>query len=400
MRINLYRGASVKKMKPRLIAIFLVVAIVSAFFIVPRIVGHPNPEDPVRFHHHGGDGATELGVLAAHAQWRERGYASTGFLPCLSSPPADCVVYTHYPAGIYLLSSLLLRVSSVQAARFILYFLVTLLTALALYWLGEDLAFSLSSLIVGAAALALTRGFTLFADNLFGHGLVLALFGLGLALALRKRSSLLTYFSYSVVCACFTVELIPALLAFPFLNSFYLWQREERRCLKLLGAAIAAVVLVMGVRFLQNALYLGWSEAFADWWRIIAYRVLGGSIDPAVKTATYVQADAHFFSDYSAAWIDHQRVSVTKLGLALLWGTPLVCMVLKRWAELRLFLGVYFCSLLWTFLFVQHSMIHLFTFRYVVWPLALAVILLWSLASKMLAARHRILPIKRTHNSV
>ncbi|MGE3263067.1 MAG: hypothetical protein AB7K68_14895 [Bacteriovoracia bacterium] len=388
---------SLSLLRPKFLGIFLLLGFVSGFWVVPRIIRIPEPQNEARFHHHLGDGFTELGVVNAHLYWKQNGYAATSFLPCITDSHLgrnDCPLYTHYPAGFYLFSSLLLdgfeklfdASTALQATRYFLYFLSLSLSALALFLLSEALGLGMLATVVATATLGLSRGFWLFADNLFGNGFVLSLFGILVALMLGKKNRFGCFFLLSITTTFFSVELIPALFLLPGLRWIFAREIKKRELFCYWALAAGAVALIMGIRILQNAWYVGnLGSAVSDWVGVVRFRVAGGTYATApAEQRIDVAFDEKFFRSFLPVWVDHQRLLVTKLGLLLLWGGLGFLAAFRQKREFLLLFATYLIALQWSFLFVQHSMIHLFTVRYVIWALALSAALLTEFMARHL----------------
>lgn len=315
-----------------------------------------------------------MSVLDSHAYWKKFGYSESSFLPCFETRPElphQCAVYTHYPAGPYLVSSLLLNFS-VKSARLITWLMVTAACAWALAAVGGALGFTLLQLVVAALLLGISRGYWLYADNLFGNGIGFALFGLLLAFTVRRNFSVWAYATLALITSLLSVELLPAIFLFPLVRI----PLYGKKGFPLRGLLLAAGAVLMGlaIRALQNAHFMGSMAAvYADWENIIRQRVYGEGQEGKPQAYATVRASSEFFRTYLFLWFDHQRVMITKLGPPMIW---LSCLALGWFLRARIswFLpAVYLISLQWSFLFVQHAMIHMFTFRYVAWPLALSV---------------------------
>ncbi len=371
-------------------AIFLTLSIVSGFWVMPRIFQTPDPKNEARFHQHNGDGFTETGVLAAHQYWKRFGYTGIHFLPCIDVPTpitASCTPYTHYPAGIYLLSSLLLdgfeSFSTPEQAlvqtRIVFYIFTLLLCTVALFLFSQTLELSLANIFITSVVLGISRGFWLFADNLFGNGLVLGLFGIILALSLHKINRPILYFFLALLSTFFSVELIPAIFLFPLFNAGNFFGSNEcrKKIFKLWVAAFIGVALIMSIRLLQNAWHHdSLALALRDWIDIIKFRIFGDAKHglPSENTVV-ISASSDFLFEYLSAWFHNQRIMITKLGIAIIWSVILFFAVLKKRRELWIVIFSYALCIQWGVFFIQHSMIHLFTFRYVVWAPAISVAL-------------------------
>lgn len=353
-----------------------------------------------------GDGYTEVGVIAAHKYWQKYGFASTSFLPCLSESEVHCEPYTHYPPGAYLFSTLLLRTGetffsfeqAIMAARFVLFILAVLISSFALWCFSFSLSSSALAIYTATIVLGISRGFWLFADNFFAHGLVLSFFGALLAITLQKTQQPLRrqrFFShkeklflfFSLLSTIFSVELIPALFLLPCLVVLRNKDSAKHEVLRLWMVAFFSVVFVMGIRLAQNAWQAGsLAAALQDWFQVIHYRILGGNYEGR-EAHFEVQANAQFAGEYLAAWLDHQRRLITKLGLIFLPVSFLYLLVKKEWNQVFTLLAVILISLSWSFVFFQHAIIHLFTFRYIVWSLCVGVIFVMSDIDKKLRKR-------------
>lgn len=378
-----------RKPWPRFILCAMLLIAASLPQLLPRISRTPWPESEARLHHHMGDGSTEIGVLAAHENWRRRGYAEMHFLPCLTNPkltlgPEKCPPYTHYPPGSYLMSSVLLKTfgwdeapeSALKRTRAAIFFLTALISAWALYLFGN--AFRWGGLPLASAALALggSYGWIVFSDNLFALGLVLALAGLliavAVATALKRRATF--YFTVAALTSAFSVELIPA----TFLAPLLLYRRDTRDARRLWIAAAGAFALVVGLRLLQNALDAGGvGIALQDWLTIARYRITGAAPPSTHAAAATADLSGVFWSDYILTWLRYQRIMITKYGQVWLALAAAWLAYRRQFRELALLGGIFLIALSWNFTFLQHSYIHLYTVRYVVWPFAISIALVW-----------------------
>jgi len=358
---------------------------------MPRIINDPWPRSEQRFHHHNGDGYTEIGVLEAHSHWQSVGYKTNYFLPCFiieNITTNSCTTYTHYPPGIYLFSSFFLTVFGAQenisefalkATRLVLYFLSLFISSFAILLIGTGLNFSFLSMITMAFVLGLTRAFWLFADNLFGHGLVLSLFGLFLGVILAEKNRWKTYGVLGFISTFLSVELIPVLFLMPLL--LVIWRNSDiwkKKIFSFWMVSAVGVFLAFFIRIWQNSLYAGSLEAvFQDWASVIYFRITGSAsaAGHTVVDGKEMIAGISFLKSYAFALYSHQRVMITKIGLLAFALVNIFFLYKKMFQDFAFILGFYFIALAWAFLFIQHSIIHLFVFRYVAWPLALALAL-------------------------
>lgn len=363
---------------------FLTLVTYSAPSLYARIRDVPWPQAPGRLQHHDGDGATDLMLLSAHQYWTTYGYAKTAGIPCFSEfslkPSAPkCELYTHYPPGMFLLSSLLLTTfdwrsqpeMALRGARAVVYLLAALLAAAGICLLGLALDIPVIGWIFMAGAFGMNHGFLLFADNFFGHGTVLSLQGVILGLALLRRHER-WYFFACLLSLFLSVELIPASLLAPallLLAPRSAWRRRAKEAMRLWAAAILATGFGMLLRLTQNALYYGVGGAIRDWLTIIKIRIFG-TAEGAKGKESLLRWE--FFGEYGRAMLYYQDMLLG--GKRRTWvGIFAVFLLLrKRRQEFFLLLGICVVALSWNLLFIQHSIIHLFTVRYVVWPYVIA----------------------------
>lgn len=356
---------------------FALLASTSLLRVWPRIEDHPLPSDEVRFHLHKGDGTTEVGVLAAHAYWQKFGYTITGWLPCTDpsnySTPT-CTLYTHYPPGMYLISSFLLSAfNSLQATRIFFYLLTLVASAIALVFLALSLEIDVLGLSLMAVALGWSMGFAIFADNLFGHGLVLALQGLLFATVLyAKGSKKWLYGGLCLISIFLTVELIPTIFLAPLLLLIKPSQERWKPIRSLWAVTLLAFGTGFFLRIFQNAWHAGFMNAVNDWIQIIRFRILGSSPEEH-KDLPKVSMDVGFWRVYVSEWLRYQRIMITKYGQIWLCFAGMWMLYKKKYPQLKLLVGIFLVALSWNFLFVQHSLIHLFTVRYVVWPFVISI---------------------------
>lgn len=373
------------------LAIFFALALGSGAFVGPRIWRTPLPESEARFHQHAGDGFTEIGIIYAHNFWQRHGYAATAYLPMIEPAgdnPAEWQPYTHYPPGAYLLSSLALHFFrynpahpeiGLQRVRLFFYFLTLMTAAIALCLFSMHSPYPLGIGIALGLVLGACRGFYLFADNLFCLGLVLTLQGCLAAVLFHfqgmPRKLGVWYATLAAVSFCFSVELIPFVFLAPGL--LLLSQSISKRTKHLsitcaLAGAVFAFTSVAALRITQNALWYGSAQAvFDDWQKIIASRIGGFNTSPASVTS---HTNFVFeFGSYFAQMLHYQKMNLTRYGFFAMLGAAFFPLLCRRWYPFGIFCCVTLVTMSWNTTFLQHSYMHLYTVRYIVWCLLLSL---------------------------
>ena len=349
----------------------LILFIVSVLQVGPRILHHPDPMDETRLQHHLGDGSSDAGLLFAHEYWQAHGMLSTKLVPCLNlKPSGECVPYTHYPPVLYLFSSLLLSffknlaspVNSLILTRMVIYLLGVGAISFALVQLMQvwprprAIFFALSALI------GLLPGFVIYADNLFGHGIALALqflcFSHVLSRPKAERVDCVVFFGLSTLIFWWNLEPLPFFLLVPLLILFQN-KNSTAAVFRFFLVALLAFCLSGGLRIAQNAWVLGGFDLLLeDWQKILSQRVAGAR--PGIL-------------EFALEQFRYQRIMITKWGQVWLFSSMagLLFHSRKRGGFL---IAVYLMALSWNFIFVEHSMIHLFTAKAVLIPFARSVL--------------------------
>lgn len=384
---------------------FFALLIVGGGYCFPRIFKYPDPRDPHRYHHHLGDGCSEQDAIHSFYYWTKHGYLENGALPCRSTDfTSHCVGYTHYPPLPQLMASWNLQlfggvrdfIPALQKTRVVFFLLDALLAAFALALITAACFLGTWQTLLVSALLGFSKGFWLYADNLYGHGYAVAIMGILIGLVLSQRparpilqeATALKLYAFFVF-LCLWVDWEPAPTAW-LLPGCFLFMDQDWRCrrpsaLRFFKTAVVFSLLALSCRLAQNAYGLGGlTAALQDWFGAATARSLdigarghGGTLHwnfGFMLHYLYRMAAGHFFMMRAAG-----------AAAILLFMTAMIYK--RRWRDILFFIYVYLAATSWNWIMLQHSIIHFFTQRYAVWPatLAFALFLEWA----ALEARNR-----------
>ena len=142
----------------------------------------------------------------------------------------------------------------------------------------------------------------------------------------------------------------------------------RKRLVKLCFMALAVMFFAIFLRLIQNSLAFGSIQlALEDWFKSAIYRILGVEAQQAAAprgTSGDMIADLIGYIHYCE--FTYKRMVGWPGTLLGVFG--LVSLFFSfRWANLVLFIFVNASILAWNWLLIQHSRIHSFTHRYVLW---------------------------------
>ena len=170
-------------LKNYLIAL-IAILVFSAPWCIDRILKYPEPENESRYHHHFGDGATEqVWVIPAVSYWQRNGLLENWAIPCDKKVEKNCIGYTHYPPGSFIFSYFLFQLKgggidqALAFVRFVHYALTVILSALAVTLICASFSSSAWLVFVMGIFIGSSYGFRIYADNIFSHGIGLAVLG-------------------------------------------------------------------------------------------------------------------------------------------------------------------------------------------------------------------------------
>jgi hypothetical protein len=327
----------------------------------------------MRYHHHLGDGASDRGLIYAHNFWRSNGMSETYFVPCLAikADGVTCEPYTHYPPGPYVFSSALLSSfelfftegRALVLARMVIYLFVLAGISFALLQIATFAKLPLAATLLLSAVFGLWPGFIIYADSLFGHGMALALqflcLGHVLARPAASKKDISIYFCLSTVVFWWNLEPLFFFLIAPCL--LLLTGASSLSAVKkyFLAAAFAFAIGVV-FRIVQNSMVMGgFSALLDDWTKVFSQRVAGAEIG---------------LVDFVEEQLRYQRIMISKWGQ--LWLISVSAFLLfTEPKKAALLVATYFAAISWNFVFIEHSMIHLYTAKAVLIPFALSICL-------------------------
>jgi hypothetical protein len=348
----------------------------AGFKALPRLFNDPSPYSESRYHHEFGDGATETLTLMAHRSWSSYGYGNSYFLPCFDEQlKKDCVPYTHYPPGSFLLSSFLMTLfekmnnnDPLILTRVVIFVVTVSLFTTGLFFITSALDLNLFVGFLSAIFVSSRRGFWVYSDNMFFLGIVTALTAIafGIILYLLKKNPLQKngiLVAYATICFSAFWLTFESLVALGLLPVLLLLDYKNNKKITLQLMIVVFLVYFTGIlmRSSQNILALG---GVAQAWDDITQVAKVRQSLPDFNLWPYIKSN-----------LTQYRLLGSTVGAMIGLVSLGILIYLKKYKELLLLGLASMFILSWNGIMIQHSAIHGFTHRPVVLVLALVMLL-------------------------